>query len=344
MRELPLDRMEASPEATVGRIRSERRAPAVGKPERYGVCLVGCDRDRHNIGHAAQQLFNDLKGGRPEMRLASDRPNLRHSEVTVPLRIAFDLDGVLADMESELLRQATILFGEQAIRQAQQRQSPALAEPQTLADTAKEAADAPDERPTDEPPTAEGAPIEPPATGLHLTSRQQRRLWRHVESIDGFWESLTEIEPGVIARLAALATARRWEIIFLTKRPESVGATAQLQTQRWLDAKGFAFPSVYVVQGSRGRIAAALGLDFVVDDRPENCLDVVIDSKARAILVWRDDGRQVPAATRRLGIGVVKSVAECLDILMQIDAPAEERSSIMDRVKRLLGLKEHANV
>ena len=247
-------------------------------------------------------------------------------------------------MESELLRQATILFGEQAIRAAQQLQPAAVSEGQTLADTPKAAVGARDERPTSsELPKAEDAPDETPATALHLTSRQQSRLWRHVASIDGFWESLKEIEPGVVARLAALATARRWEIIFLTKRPESVGATAQVQTQRWLESKGFALPSVFVVQGSRGRIAAALALDFVVDDRPENCLDVVVDSKARAILVWRDDEGQVPAATRRLGIGVVTSVAECLDILMQIDAPAEGRSTIMDRVKRLLGLKEPAN-
>ena len=73
------------------------------------------------------------------------------------LRIAFDLDGVLADMESELLRQATILFGEQAIRRAQQLQPPAAAEGQTLADTAKEAVDATDERPTSDPPKSEGA-------------------------------------------------------------------------------------------------------------------------------------------------------------------------------------------
>ena len=39
------------------------------------------------------------------------------------------------------------------------------------------------------------------------------------------------------------------EIIFLTKRPESAGATAQVQTQRWLQSKGFALPSVFVVQG-----------------------------------------------------------------------------------------------
>ena len=30
----------------------------------------------------------------------------------MPLRIAFDLDGVLADMKSELVRQAELLFGE----------------------------------------------------------------------------------------------------------------------------------------------------------------------------------------------------------------------------------------
>jgi hypothetical protein len=133
-------------------------------------------------------------------------------------------------------------------------------------------------------------------------------------------------------------------VIFLTKRPETVGATAQVQTQRWLESRGFTLPSVYVVQGSRGRIAAALGLDIVVDDRPENCLDVVVDSKARAILVWREDPEQLPVAAKRLGIGVVTTVAECLDILTQVDsAEAREQPGVMSRVMRLLGLKEPAS-
>ena len=114
-----------------------------------------------------------------------------------------------------------------------------------------------------------------------------------------------------------------------------------MQTQRWLEARGFTLPSVYVVQGSRGRIAAALALDFVIDDRPENCLDVAIDSKARSILVWRDDETQLPDAVRRLGIGVVPSVARCLDILAQIE-PADVQSGMMTKVRRLLGLKEPA--
>jgi hypothetical protein len=91
---------------------------------------------------------------------------------------------------------------------------------------------------------------------------------------------------------------------------------------------------VYVVQGSRGRIAAALGLDVVVDDRPENCVDVLADSKAKAILVWRRDNRTIPAAAERLGIVTVRSVGECLDTLTRIDRG--ERRGLVDRLRQML--------
>jgi hypothetical protein len=244
------------------------------------------------------------------------------------LRIAFDLDGVLADMESELVRQSEVLFGEAMTRRLRERA--AQAGETAAAAEAKAATDgSPDVAPDAAPPVAQ----------LNMTSRQQRRLWHHVESIENFWEGLDEIEPGIIQRLASVATDRRWEIIFLTKRPETVGATAQVQSQRWLESKGFTLPSVFVVQKSRGRIAASLGLDIVIDDRPENCLDVVADSKARAILVWRTDENQLPAAAQRLGIGVVKSVADCLEILTQVDDATRQEPGVMERVMRRLGLK-----
>src|SRR5471032_328589 len=256
----------------------------------------------------------------------------------MPLRLGFDLDGVLADMEGELLRQSKILFGDQVITQIQQQGSadaPALPAALPATDTASDATPTPSETTRSET-TAESTAL---PTRLQLTARQVSRLWRHIATIEDFWESLAEIEPGVIARLSTLAADRRWEVIFLTKRPETAGSTAQVQTQRWLESKGFTLPSVFVVQGSRGRIAASLSLDFVIDDRPENCLDVVADSKARAILVWREDEKLMPAAARRLGIGTVKSVDECLDILTEVDAPPHERPGVVDRVMRLLGLK-----
>jgi hypothetical protein len=249
----------------------------------------------------------------------------------MPLRIGFDLDGVLADMEGELVRQSEILFGEPMARRLQERagagDTPAAPEPHV---------------PDAETPDAAVDAV-PPVAQLNMTARQQRRLWHHVESIENFWEGLAELEPGVIQRLASLAIDRRWEIIFLTRRPETVGATAQVQSQRWLESHGFTLPSVFVVQGSRGRIAASLGLDIVVDDRPENCLDVVVDSKARAILVWRADQSQLPAAAQRLGIGVVTSVADCLEILTQVDDATREGPGVVSRVLRLLGLKEPAS-
>jgi hypothetical protein len=225
------------------------------------------------------------------------------------LRVAFDLDGVLADMDGELARQAGALFGRaESVSRSDDKQPGGVA----------------------------------PPINLKLSARRQHRLWQHVASIENFWVALHEIEPGAIARLAEIAAQRRWEVIFLTRRPESAGETAQRQTQRWLEAKGFPLPSVFVVQGSRGRIASALALDVVVDDRLENCLDVVADSKARAILVWRDAEEQLPDTAKRLGIGVVRSVSECLEILTDVDTPAADRAGVVARIMRALGLKEAA--
>jgi len=247
----------------------------------------------------------------------------------VPLRIGFDLDGVFADMESALIRCATDVFGEAMIERLQDRakEGSSSAETTTIADS-EGASD------TTGPTVADNTP---PILRIKMTPRQTHRLWRHVETVNDFWQDLQEIEPGSLARLHGLATERRWEIIFLTKRPATAGATAQVQSQKWLESKGFPLPSVFVVQGNRGRIAQALGLDIVVDDRPENCLDVVTDSKARAVLVWRERQQGLPTAARRLGIGVVESMTECLDILVQIDTIPEEKEGVFNRVMRILG-------
>jgi hypothetical protein len=244
----------------------------------------------------------------------------------VALRIAFDLDGVFADMDAELRHHAAVLFGKPPNPAVSVTPTPDAAVP-----------DVDSESPPAESPSGP-ADAAPAAFGIELTRRQASRLWRHVESIEAFWESLKEIEPGALARLATIAEERCWEVIFLTKRPPSAGATAQVQSQRWLAAHGFPLPSVFVVQGSRGKIAAALALDVVVDDRPENCLDVIADSTARAILVWRDEKQSVPEAAERLGIATVRSVGECLDVLTGADLAAGRRG-VVERLKQFLGFE-----
>ena len=157
-----------------------------------------------------------------------------------------------------------------------------------------------------------------------------------MRATDDFWETLEEVEPGAVAAIARRARDRRWEVIFLTSRPETAGSTPQQQTQRWLQRYGFELPSVFVVTGSRGRIAEALCLDVVVDDLPENCLDVLSDSKATAILVWRGALDAVPAGLRQHGCSVVASVGECLSMLAGLEI-GPQPTTLLGRLKLAFG-------
>lgn len=260
------------------------------------------------------------------------------------LRIAFDLDGVLADMDRELMRLASEMFG--GAVSGPQTARPQTSQPQTAGRGVR-----PD--PTVRGGESEGGPAEAEAVDARdevpaadreselpaaLSLRQRRQLWERVQSTENFWSNLNELETGEIKRLGTLVEARHWEVVFLTQRPRSAGESTQLQSQRWLHRHGLRFPSVFVVTGSRGKVATALQLDVVIDDRPENCLDVVTDSNARAILVWRGDMNLVPATARRLGIGVVGSVRECLDVLEEVDVMHARPPTVLERLKRRLGL------
>ena len=262
----------------------------------------------------------------------------------MPLRVGFDLDGTVADMYSALHREAVKLFGEEVLRKAayKEKKQPgagnrepgtgktdpgtaAAAAAKTLVNKAKDESAKPDD---DDAPAMQE---------LHLTARQQMQLWEHVKKIENFWTTLSELEPGIISRIAKTSLERRWEVIFLTTRPSTNGELVQLQSQRWLEAHGFQYPSVYVVQRSRGKIADALQLDAFVDDRPENCLDVVLESQAGAILVWRGHKEAVPGSARRMGIAVVPTVAECLEAIIKIEQPDER--GVLDRLRSLFGLR-----
>jgi hypothetical protein len=114
------------------------------------------------------------------------------------------------------------------------------------------------------------------------------------------------------------------------------GDTVQIQSQRWLEAQGFRLPSVFVVRRSRGKVADALELDAVVDDRPENCLDVAVDSKAKPILIWPGDPKHIPPGARRLGVRVVTSISEALDVVVKLDDVKNE-TGVVRSIKKLFG-------
>ena len=129
----------------------------------------------------------------------------------MPLRVGFDLDGTVADMHHALRREAVALFGEDVLRKAAATSSP------------PQAGSAPGHEPA-ESTTKSDEQDNPAMLELHLTARQQSQLWDHVKKIVNFWSTLPELEPGIISRIAKTASARRWEVIFLTTRPASASA------------------------------------------------------------------------------------------------------------------------
>jgi hypothetical protein len=225
------------------------------------------------------------------------------------LRIAFDLDGTVADMSFALRREAEQLFGA----------SESVADSEGPGEGVAEGGDPPDR-----------------ASELALSARQQIKLWERVRSIENFWTTLPEMEHGIIARIQRTAAARRWEVIFLTTRPQTAGDPTQIQSQRWLVERGFQYPSVFVVQRSRGKVAEALHLDAVVDDRPENCLDVAVDSKAKALLIWRGPPDAVPPGAKRLGVRALPNIGEAVSVLERID-DSRRQPRVVRSIRRMLG-------
>ncbi|MFN7978598.1 MAG: hypothetical protein U0P30_10700 [Vicinamibacterales bacterium] len=224
------------------------------------------------------------------------------------LRVAIDLDGTVADLS-------------RAMHDIAKKKFRKLQEPE----------------PDEPPPDADGAlPIERPTLGdLGLTPAELDRLWTHVLKIRDFWTTLPEMQDGLVARIQQLADERRWDVLFITTRPTAAGHTTQVQSQQWLVSKGFRHPSVYVVKGSRGLVATALDLDAVIDDRPENCLDVATQSSARALLVWPGPLDALGPGVARHHVSVKASTGEALDELVQMDR--EKRGGVVRTIKRLFG-------
>jgi phosphoglycolate phosphatase-like HAD superfamily hydrolase len=245
-----------------------------------------------------------------------------------PLRVAFDLDGVLADFAGAWGRVAEGLFPGWSNGVAPREPPPGDGSPAPGGDrTVRAGADGGDAGAG----AGDGAP--------RLSRRRHDAVWKAIRCTPDFWLTLDETETGVVARLDERAAAGRWEVFFVTRRPATAGDTVQRQTQRWLVAHGFALPSVIVEPGpagSRGRLAAALALDFLIDDTVGHCVDVVSESAATPLLVDPDPDAATRANAGRLGIGVCRGPGDSLDRLDR--AAARRRPSPLRRVRRTLGL------
>lgn len=110
---------------------------------------------------------------------------------------------------------------------------------------------------------------------LGYTNAEVSEVWDYIESSGDFWRTL---QPYA----GAAAAYRRWllagpplggsfhEIYFITSR---MGRNVKFQTEEWCEEHLYDVATV-LISSKKGAIARALELDFYIDDRVANFLDV----------------------------------------------------------------------
>jgi hypothetical protein len=248
----------------------------------------------------------------------------------MPLRIGFDVDGVLADFGAAFHEVEARLFGPgvslsegQPEQEEEQQENAENTDAGVNGDT--QSAKTPGER-SDRGEDAREA------------RRRHDSIWDAIQSTPNFWTGLKPLDVGAVPRIHELMLRHKWEVFFITQRPKTEGDTVQRQTQQWLVAQGFDLPSVLVLGGSRGAAARALRLDYHVDDSVQNCLDVIADSRARPILIVPDTDEKVISSARKLGVATARSIRRCLDILEQATT-ARLQPGLLARIAAMVGWK-----
>lgn len=253
------------------------------------------------------------------------------------LRIAFDMDGTLADLSTAFHEIEDRLFGpyeaEHSQPQPEAREEEQEAEQRAASDAGGTANISTPGGGTDAAAVARERLAQARAMRRHNDI-----IWHAIESTPDFWTTLKPIEDGVVKRLWDVAQKNKWEVFFITQRPATAGEPVQRQTQRWLQQHGFELPSVIPLSGSRGKACQALRIDFLVDDTPKNCVDVISDSNARAVLITTGVDEFTESGAKRLGIVTVKTASEAIDVLEQATV-AKANPTFFSRFLQKFGLK-----
>ena len=237
----------------------------------------------------------------------------------MPLRIGFDLDGTLANFSDAFHAVEVRLFGNDSHTDAGQPEKEREEDPGSEDQERRTG----DDRRKVQRQVLEGR-------------RRRDAIWSAIRKTPDFWTHLEPLDPTAVRRIHEMTLRHKWEVFFITQRPYTDGDTVQRQTQHWLVAQGFDLPSVLVISGSRGAAAAALRLDYHVDDSPQNCLDVLAESGARPILIVESDDEATVQPARKLKIGTAKSIEAALDILERATL-ARTNPSMLDRLAAFVG-------
>ena len=106
-----------------------------------------------------------------------------------------------------------------------------------------------------------------------FTKEQFDAVWADAKNEENFWLTIPVVQ-GLSHRLMVDLNDAH-DLYFITDRFDTKGLSATRQTVDWIAYYLVGRPPAgEIVAKKKGPVAAALGLDAFLDDKPENCLDV----------------------------------------------------------------------
>lgn len=155
---------------------------------------------------------------------------------------------------------------------------------------------------------------------LPVTKEQISYIWdEYIHKSFSFWKNIPMIENELKTRnsihklVSDLFSREKREAIiyFVTNRP--YGCNSAHQTQYWIHRKlNLAFPNVILCNSRKGDICKALNIDYFIDDKPENCEDILLNSPRTKVYVYNSGYNELFDLCKR-----VYSVSDYVDEILK---------------------------
>lgn len=147
---------------------------------------------------------------------------------------------------------------------------------------------------------------------LNITPEQEHDVWNDIMQRGAFWGHLP-ILPGVrkslriLQELEAKGVAR---LVFITARPEVAGNLTYRETVNWLRQVAFVNDPYVIIAHDKGAVARAVGLTHFIDDKFQNCVEVLYARPTAQVSFVRTlHGERHLPTIGAIGIDVVDNLA-----------------------------------
>ncbi len=110
-----------------------------------------------------------------------------------------------------------------------------------------------------------------------FTKEEFDAVWDDAKNTENFWLNIPVVPILANGKHVNMMNLNaEHDLYFITDRFDTVGSSAVRQTLDWLMFHLLAgqSPAGVIVAKHKGPVAAAIGLDVFIDDKPQNCLDV----------------------------------------------------------------------